>query len=306
MKIIGIIATKNRFEYFERALKSAITQKRRLDELIVVSDSEADMKGRERQLTESASAYFLDDEREHNYAGSLNTAIHFILTKELFGLTDSEQTYVAFLDDDDVWEDEYILACEKALIDEDFVVSGIVYCNEQGEQPLSIPHELSVESFLQGNPHLQGSNTFVKLSTLLKAGLFDENMSSTTDRDIFTRIMLLNPTYAVVNRHLVKVDAFNSRERITNGRAKKAEGLRKFFYKYGGYMSEPVKSAFFARAKNLFGIDKENICNVPQRLKKTGIRYTKDRYRGNLTIGFIVTEYDLGLRLLKRGFDKVR
>lgn len=299
MKIIGIIATKNRFEYFERALKSAVTQKRRLDELIVVSDSEADMKEMERQLTESASAYFLDDEREHNYAGSLNTAIHFILTKELFGLTDSEQTYVAFLDDDDVWEDEYILACEKALIDEDFVVSGIVYCNEQGEQPLSIPHELSVESFLQGNPHLQGSNTFVKLSTLLKAGLFDENMSSTTDRDIFTRIMLLNPTYAVVNRHLVKVDAFNSRERITNGRAKKAEGLRKFFYKYGGYMSEPVKSAFFARAKNLFGIDKENICNVPQRLKKTGIRYTKDRYRGNLTIGFIVTEYDLGLRLLK-------
>lgn len=214
MKIIGIIATKNRFEYFERALKSAITQKRRLDELIVVSDSEADMKEMERQLAESASAYFLDDEREHNYAGSLNTAIHFILTKELFGLTDSEQTYVAFLDDDDVWEDEYIFACEKALIDEDFVVSGIVYCNEQGEQPLSIPHELSVESFLQGNPHLQGSNTFVKLSTLLKAGLFDENMSSTTDRDIFTRIMLLNPTYAVVNRHLVKVDAFNSRERI--------------------------------------------------------------------------------------------
>ena len=133
MKIIGIIATKNRFKYFERALKSAITQKRRLDELIVVSDSEADMKEIERQLAESASAIFLDDEREHNYAGSLNTAIHFILTKELFGLTDSEQMYVAFLDDDDVWEDEYILACEKALIDEDFVVSGIGMMERNGQ-----------------------------------------------------------------------------------------------------------------------------------------------------------------------------
>ena len=298
MKIIGIITTKNRFQYFERALKSAISQKRALDELIVVSDSEADIKEKERQLVQSVNAIFLEDEREHNYAGSLNTAIHFILAKSLFGLKDSRQTYLAFLDDDDIWEEEYIFACEKVLIDEDFVVSGILYCNEQGEQPLSIPHELSMESFLRGNPHLQGSNTFVKLSTLLKAGLFDENMSSTTDRDIFTRIMLLNPSYAVVNRHLVKVDAFNSRERITNGRIMKTDGLRKFFYKYGGYMSEEVKGAFFLRAKNLFGIDKESICKIPQGPTRPCMRYTKDKYRGNLVIGFIVTEYDLGLRIL--------
>ena len=132
MKIIGIITTKNRFQYFERALKSAISQKRALDELIVVSDSEADIKEKERQLVQSVNAIFLEDEREHNYAGSLNTAIHFILAKSLFGLKDSRQTYLAFLDDDDIWEEEYIFACEKVLIDEDFVVSGILYCNEQG------------------------------------------------------------------------------------------------------------------------------------------------------------------------------
>ena len=203
------------------------------------------------------------------------------------------------MDDDDLWDEEYILSCENALNDEDFVVSGLLYCNEQGERPLSIPHELSVESFLRGNPHLQGSNTFVKMSTLLKAGLFDENMSSTTDRDIFTRMMLLGATYAVVDKYLVKVDAFNSRERITNGKIKKAEGLRKFFYKYACYMSEDVKEAFFARAKNLFGIDKESICRIPNKLNRTSVQYAKERYRGNLTIGFIATEYELGLRLLK-------
>ena len=150
---------------------------------------------------------------------------------------------------------------------------------------MTIPHELSVESFLRGNPHLQGSNTFLKMSTLLKAGLFDENMSSTTDRDIFTRIMLLGATYVVVNRHLVKVDAFNSRERITNGREKKAEGLRKFFYKYGCYMSEEVKKTFFKRAKNFFGIDKESICRVSNKLNKESVQHAK-RYHGNLTMRY--------------------
>ena len=41
--------------YFERALKSAITQKRRLDELIVVSDSEADMKEMVEAISGGAS-----------------------------------------------------------------------------------------------------------------------------------------------------------------------------------------------------------------------------------------------------------
>ena len=251
MRIIGIITTKNRLEYFKKALFSACAQTRKPDILIVVSDSEKDTKEQERQLAESCSAVYLEDEREHNYAGSLNTAIHFLLQRELFELSDYENTYVALLDDDDIWEEEYIEACEGALHGEDFVVSGIVYCDEQGERELSIPHELHIDSFLRSNPHLQGSNTFVKMSTLLRAGLFDENMSSTTDRDIFSRIMMLNPTYVVVDRHLVRVDAFNSRERITNGREKKAEGLRKFFYKYSCYMSNEVKDAF-SHARKIF------------------------------------------------------
>lgn len=299
MKIIGIITTKNRFEYFERAFISAITQKRKLDEIIVVSDSEQSLKEREKRLTESSSAIFLKDKYTHNYAGSLNTAIHYILQKNLFELVDYEQTYLAFLDDDDLWDEEYILSCEKAMNGEDFAVSGIIYCNEQGEKELSIPQELNVDSFLRGNPHLQGSNTFVKLSTLLKAGLFDENMSSTTDRDIFVRIMLLNPTYKIVNRYLVKVDAFDSRNRITNGKEKKTEGLRKFFYKYSEYMSDDVKAAFFSRTKNLFGIEENDISCLIHEQKKEQRQYAKEKYTGNLIIGFIATEYDLGLRLLK-------
>ena len=69
MKIIGVVTTKNRFEYFERAFRSAISQKRKLDQLIVVSDSEVEVKESEKRIAENASAIFLEDKYTHNYAG---------------------------------------------------------------------------------------------------------------------------------------------------------------------------------------------------------------------------------------------
>ena len=300
MNIIGLITTKNRLELFERALQSAFNQTRKPDRLIVVSDSLPQYKQEEHQLAIKFGAEFVEDIYTHNYAGSLNSAIHYILKTDISKNSYFEDTYLAMLDDDDLWLDSYLEECENTLNGEDFVVSGLVYCNEDGKKNLSIPANLTIDSFLKGNPHIQGSNTFVKLSTLLKAGLFDENMSSTTDRDVFTRIMLLQPTYAVCNKYLVEVDAHNSRERITNGKTKKADGLRKFYYKYKGYMLESVKQAFFERAQNLFGICKDEIEYIPSFNKEITRCFSPEGYRGNLTVGFIVTEYKLGLRLLQQ------
>lgn len=300
MKIIGLITTKNRLELFERALKSAFNQTRKPDRLIVVSDSLPQYKQEERHLAAKFGTEYIDDTYAHNYAGSLNSAIHYIIKTNITNSGCFDDTYLATLDDDDLWMDNYLEECEKALSGEDFVVSGLIYCNEDGKKKLTIPDDLTIDSFLKGNPHIQGSNTFVKLSTLLKAGLFDENMSSTTDRDVFTRIMLLKPTYAICNKYLVEVDAYNSRERITNGKTKKAEGLRKFYYKYKGYMSEPVKRAFFERAQNLFGVSKEVIENIPPLSKDVVRSFSTASYNGNLTIGFIATDYRLGLRLLQQ------
>lgn len=301
MEIIAIITTKNRTELFARALQSVLSQTRRADEIIVVTDSTNENKAIEKRLIENSGVTILDDKNAHNYAGSLNTAIHYILQKNLFLQKDYKNTYVAFLDDDDIWLNTYLEKAEKSLRGEDFLVSGLIYCNEDGAKRLSIPQILSVDSFLKGNPHIQGSNTFVKLDILLKAGLFDENMSSTTDRDIFTRIMLLHPTYAVINEYLVEVNAYNDRERITNGKAKKAEGLRKFYYKYNGYMADDVKQAFFERAKKLFDVDRLVIETIEKKADQTlEDKISTIGYNGNLTIGFIVTEYKLGLRLLEQ------
>ena len=50
------------------------------------------------------------------------------------------------------------------------------------------PNQLSVNDFLIGNPGIQGSNIFIRLSCFLEAGGFDENIKSCTDRDLCIRI----------------------------------------------------------------------------------------------------------------------
>lgn len=171
MKIVTIVTTKNRLELFEKAFQSVTSQSRKSDKIIVVSDSTDENFDKELAII-GENAELIKDTYTHNYAGSLNTVIHNIIETNLFDYVDYDNIYIATLDDDDAWDNDYLAKCENAVTSQqDFVVSGITYCNENGNNCLSIPHELCIDSFLSGNPHIQGSNTFIKFSTLLKAGI---------------------------------------------------------------------------------------------------------------------------------------
>ena len=72
IQIIGVIATKNRNELLNMALMSVINQTRKLDELIVVSDSEERDFQKDRDLCEG-KCIFLRNRYTRNYAGNLKT-----------------------------------------------------------------------------------------------------------------------------------------------------------------------------------------------------------------------------------------
>jgi len=303
MKIIAVITTKDRTELFAKAVETAALQSRKPDDLIVVSDSGEENIGIEESICEKYGAILIKDAYAHNYAGSLNTAIHKIISGRLFNARDFSDIYIAFLDDDDYWDACYLEKCEDSLKNgEDFVISGINYIKDGVIKKLSIPQKVQMDDFLAGNPHIQGSNTFIKLETLLKAGLFDENIPSPTDRDLFVRVMMSNPSYTTVNEWLVNVNISEDRERITTSREKKINGFKKFYYKYGGLMNGGIKDAFFERIERLFNIDKsciEPASATPYPASYKSLTYS-GKYTGALTAGFIATEYESGLRLLKQ------
>lgn len=301
--VIGIITTKNRPKFLMRAVYSALSQTRKPEMLIVCSDSDnLECVEYEKKYMFEKNILYIHNNFCKNCSGVRNSAVYYYIKRNIKSLCDFDTKYIAFLDDDDEWDKSYIEKCYMASTNgSDFVVSGIVFRKGNEEKALSIPNELSISAFLQGNPHIQGSNIFVKLSTLLKSGLFDENLSSSVDRDLLIRLMQLKPKYTIINEHLVYVNVDNTRWRISNSIEQKKQDLRKFYLKYASLMSKEVEEIFFARNKKLFDIDKNDIVYNPAKISHTSntpVIQNSLKYEGRIVVGIVITNPNLGRRLI--------
>jgi GT2 family glycosyltransferase len=302
-KIIAIITTKNRLPLLENALISVSSQTKKPFLSILVSDSIETTKPLERELARKHHFIYLENNfHTHNYAGSLNTVIDYLIEQYYF--SDGEHFddyYFASLDDDDLWKENYLEEIGNVLTPEiDIVVTGIWMNKVDKGFPLSIPDTLSFESFLTKNPHIQGSNTFVRLTTLLKAGAFDENMPSTTDRDIFARLFMLKPKYVIVPKLLVVFNGEETRERISNTTAIKLDGVSKFYAKYSGIFS-PLDDQQFREQIKRFGQ-----FNLDDQLLKLHIEKTftptlsPSQYQYPIFAGFILSDPSFAVRLVNQ------
>ena len=242
-----------------RALGSIANQTRPPNILIVVDDSAADMRPRNRAVVdglecEGVQVIYIENRRTPGASSAWNTALH-----EIGRIAPS--AFVAILDDDDMWKPDYLERCEKEAQARnlDMVAAGIIY-NQSGEQdsiPLRSPDSLNVDDLLVRNPYIQGSNLFVRLSKMLEAGGFGEGLRSTTDRDICIRLADLGTLrYARIEDCLVQHYAESDRPRLsTPGSEAKCAGLRGFFRKYQARMNAEQKEAFIRRSMEVFDCD---------------------------------------------------
>ena len=168
---------------------------------------------------------------------------------------------MAILDDDDSWAETYLERCERAVVESglDMVAAGLVFhrFRDTESEVYHPPVSLEVSDLLVRNPHIQGSNLFVRLRRLLEAGGFDEALTSTTDRDICIRLADLGTVrYGELKEDLVHHFADNDRPRLsTPGSDAKRAGLRYFFRKHCGRMTDEQQAAFIDRSRRLFHCD---------------------------------------------------
>lgn len=259
LKIAVIIATSNRFDMLsKRSIPSVVAQTRSPDTLVVVDDSAPGARAANAALVgalalSGCDVSYLENGRTAGASGTWNTALDLLAAKA----TDLSQVYVAVLDDDDAWCPEYLKSCYEAAVKQglDMVACGIRRI-EGDNTPLvsEAPEALCAQDFLTGNPGIQGSNLFVRLSVLLAAGGFDEALRSTTDRDLCIRISELGTVrYGRLSNALVDHYADSDRSRLsTRGSDAKIEGLTAFWRKYVGRMTVDQRQAFMKRAATLF------------------------------------------------------
>jgi SAM-dependent methyltransferase len=260
IKIAVVIATKNRSsELANRALRSVVEQTRRPDYVVVVDDSDRRYRTSNRRIVATvdipgAHVTYRENDRTAGASGAWNVALD-VLHRNVQRPT---EVFVAVLDDDDRWAPAYLddcvhLACSRGL---DMVAADILRFEQLGGAPRlnPAPDSLCATDFLVGNPGIQGSNLFVRLSVLLASGLFDEGLRSTTDRDLCIRIADLGGVqFGRLAVPLVEHYADEGRERLTvRGSEPKLQGLTAFWGKYSCRMAAAQQEVSRERALKLF------------------------------------------------------
>ena len=266
--IAAVVATHNRPELLaNRSLASIALQARPPELLVVVDDSDPKVRRTNEEIVtdfraEGTKTVYLENYRTRGVSGAWNTALSWLQAADPW-------TFVAILDDDDSWATAYLRQCEKAVRerDLDMVAAGTIYHKTLGHDGILLapPDRLDVSDLLVRNPHIQGSNLFVRLRKLLEAGGFDEALMSTTDRDICIRLSDLGSVkYGPLCDYLVHHYAEVNRSRLsTPSSDAKCAGLRYFFRKYLGRMSDEQRIGFLERSRNVFDCDAEHFQPVP-------------------------------------------
>jgi len=259
--IAVIVATCDRPELLaSRSIPSILNQSKPPELLIIVDDSRSAKNQRknaayiESLKSDTTTISFVRNRRTPGACGAWNTGIDGVFEQVM----SPENTYLAILDDDDYWQPTYLAKCIKLAStgSYDLVAADLSRIEDLNAPPLEDPGPavLNAEDFLVGNPGIQGSNLFVRLSTMLMAGCFDESIRSSTDRDLCIRIADLSAIrFARLPEALVVHYAEPERARLTTrGSEAKLSGLDVFWCKYAGRMTPSQRRTFCERSVRLF------------------------------------------------------
>lgn len=274
--VIAIVATMPGREVLlqERALCSIARQLRRPDVVVVILDY--DLKDpsanalTERLLERNGNEWRLplhcirNRRTPKSASGAWNSGFEWVLTHSDSLSIDPHDSFIAVLDDDDEWLPHHLEHClskVQSLPGADVVVSGLIRrtSTSSSDRLQSVPSSLRSSDFYVSNPHLQGSNMFLRFSVLLRAGMFDEWLPSCTDRDLMIRILDLGDVRVRTTiddpaAHSVIHYAEDDRPRLSTRLSEaKLSGLSRFWWKYEGRMSAEQQNQFHQRAFSLFG-----------------------------------------------------
>ena len=192
--------------------------------------------------------------RGHSGTGAWNTGL------DLLARSEEPPAWVAFLDDDDEFLPLHLARCLASARPELIgVFERLQWVRVHGieERPFSI-EDLTPEAFFIGNPGVQGSNLFVRLTSLLAIDGFDEALPNTTDRDLMIRLLQHAQACGASVLALDTVGARyhdHDRPRVNTDLACKRAGLNSFYAKHGPCFDRAALAASVERARFLFGYD---------------------------------------------------
>lgn len=204
-----IISLYNKERFIQETLKSVLNQRFQNFEVIVVNDGSTDKSEQKvSEITDSRIRYFKTENRGVSAARN-------------FGIQKSNADYICFLDADDYWFENHLDVLQNLILD--FPEAGM-YCSRYS---VKISNSKIIKPIFQGiandfsgyiedyfyssliNRVAWTSAIAIRKNIFDDAGMFDVNISSGQDVDMWTRIAInykvaiSNQTTAVYNFQII-------------------------------------------------------------------------------------------------------
>jgi glycosyltransferase involved in cell wall biosynthesis len=227
MKISVVIPTHRRPELLQEAMVSVAQQSMLPDELIVVDDAD-DSLTRQNVLN-----FALNWQVPTRYVP--NVVARGACGSRNLGAFVSAHEWIAFLDDDDLWQPAFLArTAERAREGDVDLVMSALNRQEQGRSDImrSTPEGMSGANVLQFRSAMTGSNFLIKGTHFAAVRGFDPAMTVFNDWDLLVRLLRNHTKYFVIAEPLVDWRD-HSGDRIATPSLKRADGIDKFLARYG-------------------------------------------------------------------------
>jgi len=227
-----VIPTHLRAEFLGDAIRSVLAQTRPVFEVVIVSDvPDADAAAVSASAAETSSIPVRYVERVEGARGASASRNH--------GASLTTGDIIGFLDDDDIWEIDFVAKCMDAMAEGrvDLGVSWIVEFSDQHEKPgHSMVDGLRADQVLAINPGITGSNFLIRRSAFVALGGFDQDLPVKNDTDFFARFLREGRTYTVVPERLLRQRKHRTGQ-LTAVNEARARGTELFIAKHNDYLS---------------------------------------------------------------------
>lgn len=218
INIACIIPTRERRELLLDTLKSVFEQKFLPVEIIVVNNG-----GESLVLPQ---AY---DSRVKVYNIIPNAGV---AQARNFGAIMARSEYLAFLDDDDLWNPDYLENVARALTD---TVQCVVSRLDKFEDGKISSHKnangaLTIQNILTFNPGITGSNVVISKKLFFAVGGYDPKLPPSEDKSLILEVLLKGfPVKTLPENQAIR--RIHKGARLTEAK-KMAEGIFQFTRKY--------------------------------------------------------------------------
>lgn len=240
MELVSIcVTTYNRASLITNTIQSVLNQTYTNFEILIVddfsTDSTQELVKNELIPLYSRIHYFRHTENK-GLASARNTAIF-----------NSKGKYFTFIDDDDLWENNFLEIFVKVASNFDTTYSFCTSIISKKQEVKSL--KASVKSFVQAGYTPPVASQFYFTNTLKSFGGYDVNIKSGVDHDLWFTLAHNNYNLVWLNKKLSKVNKIESSNRMTFNYNKRVNGIKKSLIIWEKRIGDSFGEGFFMYLK---------------------------------------------------------